>query len=116
MYPEKTLDEVKLDNDADGYHFGLYLDHRLTSIVSLFKDGDTMQLRKFATLHNAQGKGYGSQLLEYVISFCRQNHTRRIWCNARTNAAGFYSRYGFSKTNETYSKDGHDFVIMEVYL
>lgn len=116
MYPEKTLNEVKLENDDEGYHFGLYDEGELTSVVSLFKTGSNMQLRKFATLQKWQKLGYGSRLLEHCINFCRQNGVTKIWCNARTTAIAFYKKHNFIETETTYFKDGHDFVIMELSL
>lgn len=116
MYPEKTLDEVKLENDFKGYHFGLYDQGKLTSIVSLFRTGNSMQLRKFATLQQWQNLGYGSLVLEHCINFCRDNDIVKIWCNARTTATAFYKKYDFRETETTFFKDGHDFVIMELFL
>ena len=116
MYPDKPLNFVKLDQDHDGIHFGLYAGDQLTSVVSLFEDGETCQFRKLATLPEAQGKGYGSLLLAHIISYNRNNGIKKLYCNARTSASAFYAKYGFRQTNETWTKNGFDFVIMELAL
>ncbi|PTS94877.1 N-acetyltransferase [Pedobacter sp. HMWF019] len=116
MYPDMPYDSVKLDNDDDGIHFGLYADGQLSSVVSLFEQGDTYQFRKFATLPEAQGKGYGSQLLAHLIAFIKKTGAKKIWCNARVNAASFYAKFGFQKTDTTFFQNGFDFVIMELEL
>ncbi|MEJ5962516.1 GNAT family N-acetyltransferase [Pedobacter immunditicola] len=116
MYADKPFHFVKLDNDHDGIHFGLYADDQLTSVVSLFEEGDTCQFRKFATLPASQGKGFGGLLLEHIISYNRKNGIKKLYCNARVGAAAFYSKYGFLQTNKTWSKNGFDFVIMELAL
>jgi len=116
MYPHLPFDAIKLPADPDGIHFGLYAADWLSSVVSLFNDGDDYQFRKFATLEKHQGKGYGSLLLAYVIAFVRQEGGKRIWCNARTSATGFYEKFGFQSKDEYFSEQGVDFVIMELHL
>ena len=116
MYPHLPFDAIKLPADPDGIHFGLYAADWLSSVVSLFNDGDDYQFRKFATLEKHQGKGYGSLLLDYVIAFVRQEGGKRIWCNARTSATGFYEKFGFQSKDEYFSEQGVDFVIMELHL
>lgn len=116
MYPDKALNFVKLEQDDDGTHFGLYAGDQLTSVVSLFEDGDTCQFRKFATLPEYQGKGYGGLLLAHIISYNRKNGIKKLYCNARVSASAFYAKYGFRQTNKTWTKNGFDFVIMELAL
>ena len=116
MYPDKPFDFVKLDNDLDGIHFGLYAGDQLTSVVSLFEEGDTCQFRKFATLPGSQGKGYGGLLLAHIINYNRKNGIKKLYCNARVGAVLFYSKYGFRQTDKTWTKNGFDFVIMELAL
>ena len=113
MYPDHPFDTVKLENDFDGIHFGIYEYHELIGVVSLFIKGQIGQFRKLAILPDAQGKGFGKQLMHYLIEFCEIQHLSKIWCNARTNAKEFYFKLGFTETNNTYSADGFDFVIME---
>lgn len=116
MYPDHPFDFVKLDNDFDGIHFGIYEDHELIGVVSLFITGQTGQFRKLAILPEAQGKGFGLQLMRYLIDFCETQNLKKLWCNARTNAKEFYFKLGFEATNQTYTADGFDFVIMEKSL
>jgi GNAT superfamily N-acetyltransferase len=116
MYPEQEFDDVRIPNDADGEHFGLFEDDQLISVVSYFHDGDKGQFRKFATLEEQQGKGYGRQLLEFLIAHAKAAGAKRLWCNARKSALGFYSKYGFLETGRTFHQDGHDFAIIERML
>jgi N-acetylglutamate synthase-like GNAT family acetyltransferase len=116
MYPDQPLDFVKLANDFDGVHFGIYLNHELTGVVSLFTQGDVGQFRKLAVLPTAQHQGLGKQLMEYLIDFCKVQKLTKLWCNARINAKEFYTKFGFHETDKTYTADGFDFVIMEKKL
>jgi len=113
MYPELPFDAVKLPDDFDGLHFGLYADHKLTGVVSLFHEGDIYQFRKLAILAGAQKLGYGSQLMDYILDFCKIQKASKLWCNARVNAKEFYYKFGFLETDQTFFKDGFDFVVME---
>lgn len=116
MYPDQPFDIVKLKDDFDGIHFGLYADHKLNGVVSLFYEGEIYQFRKLAVLPAAQKLGYGSQLMNYMIDFCKIQKATKLWCNARVQAKEFYFKFGFHETNKIFSKDGNDFVIMELIL
>jgi hypothetical protein len=45
MWPDYPLDFVKIKNDEDGIHFGLWLDTELVSVISLFIEGQEAQFR-----------------------------------------------------------------------
>jgi len=116
MYPEHPLDFVKLTNDFEGIHFGIYVDYELTGVVSLFTQVDVGQFRKLAVLPEAQHQGLGTQLMEYLIDFCKVQKLTKLWCNARVNAKEFYTKFGFHETDRTYTAEGVDFVIMELII
>ncbi|NVJ48675.1 MAG: GNAT family N-acetyltransferase, partial [Cytophagia bacterium] len=85
LWPHQTLDYVKIANDDEGLHFGYFVDGKLVSIISGFLNPSSKdaQFRKFATLHEYQGKGYGSQLLSHLMDELISLGSTRIWCNAR---------------------------------
>ena len=113
LYPDQEFAKAILDQDDEGMHFGLFYENKLISVVSIFRKENEIQLRKFATLEPYQNKGFGTELLKYLIELLRLDNCGKIWCNARKNASGFYTKFGFIETDETYHKDGYDFVIME---
>ncbi len=113
MYPQMEFDSIKLKEDEQGTHLALFGGNKLISVISLFRTGDDLQFRKFATLAEYQGKGYGSALLNYVIDTAKMESVTRLWCNARTSAASFYAKFGFQVTAHSFVKHGYDFVIME---
>ena len=116
MDPNWSIQEVKLANDFEGIHFGLFDNNVLISVVSTFITEESMQFRKFATLESEQGKGYGSLLFTHIIQFAKDEYCKRMWCNARCNASAFYAKFGFTETKRKFHQDGHDFLIMEIYL
>ncbi|WP_207952169.1 GNAT family N-acetyltransferase [Paenibacillus turpanensis] len=113
MWPDRELDYVKLADDDQGTHFGLFENELLVSVVSLFIQGEEAQFRKFATLTSQQGKGYGSKLLKHVLDEAMHSGVKRIFCNARIEKASFYEKFGLRKTDHTFTKGGKDYVVME---
>jgi GNAT superfamily N-acetyltransferase len=116
MWPNKSIDYVKLPNDSKGKHFGLFLNDNLISVVSLFIENNEAQFRKFATLTEYQGKGYGSELLKEIIIIARTNNVDRLWCNARADKISYYEKFGMNSTDDKFEKGGLDFVILEKLL
>ncbi|MBT1705302.1 GNAT family N-acetyltransferase [Chryseosolibacter indicus] len=116
MWPDKPIDFVKLEDDFEGFHYGLYKDHVLTSVISCFEKGDELQFRKFATLKEYQGQGLGTYLLNYILDDAIKRGFKRIWCNARADKKGFYEKFGLADTSKAFSKEGVTFTIMELIV
>lgn len=116
MWPDKPLNFVKVPEDEQGLHYGLFSENKLVSVISIFTNGKEAQFRKFATLSQEQGKGYGSFLLRYIISELANKSIDRIWCNARVEKIDFYMKFGMKSTPQTFHKSGIDYVIMEKIL
>lgn len=113
MWPHKPIEYVKLPNDEIGEHFGLFLEDKLISIISLFiKDGEA-QFRKFATLSEFQGSGYGTLLLKQIMDIAQNYGVSKIWCNARVEKSDFYKKFGLSITNQKFQRGEVEYVIME---
>jgi len=113
MYPDYTIEQVKLLDDADGRHFGLFVADELTVVVSLFTKDDALQFRKLATLTAQQGKGYGRQMMAFILDLASAEKLETVWCNARLSAAKFYKQFGFEVFGERWQQDGHQFAIMK---
>jgi phosphoribosylformimino-5-aminoimidazole carboxamide ribotide isomerase len=116
MYPNLGVEEVKLEGDELGRHPGIYVADKPVSVISVFVDQDVMQFRKFATLNDLQGKGYGTELLQYVMKMAEELGCRKVWCNARATAIRFYERFGMQQVGDTWYKHGIAFIKMEKSL
>jgi len=117
MWPNMPFEFVKLPEDADGTHFGLFVHRQLVSIVSLFQTGPGVaQFRKFATQVGEQGKGYGTKLLSHLIEFVQEEGFHTLWCNARVDKTDFYKKFEMFETQETYTKQNIKFVILKKVL
>lgn len=116
MYPSKEITDMELPEDWDGVHFGLYYQYELTGVVSLFTNGDVAQFRKMAVLPSDQGKGFGKQLLIYLIEYCKTQGIKNLWCNARISATDFYKKLGFKTLGEPYERNQIPYIKMELIL
>ncbi|NBP67118.1 MAG: GNAT family N-acetyltransferase [Cytophagia bacterium] len=114
MWPQKPIEFVKIKGDESALHYGLYIDNRLTSVVSCFEIDNEIQFRKFATLSDKQNNGFGTTLLNYIIRESRSKGIKKLWCNSRMNKAKYYEKFGLVKTDTVYLKDGIEFIIMEL--
>lgn len=116
MWPDEPLDYVKLPNDDTAIHYGLFIESNLVSVVSLFTTNNEGQFRKLATEISEQGKGYGSQLLSYLMEEVKHQNIHKVWCNARTGKTSFYHKFGLKETAHSFVKNGQSYVVMEKTL
>ena len=116
MWPNKPISYVSLVNDVKGKHFGLFVSGEITSTISLFVSNNEAQFRKFATLVEFQGFGYGSLLLKEIIKLTNEEGVKKLWCNARVEKSKFYEKFDLKATNRKFKKDGVEYVIMELLL
>lgn len=95
------------DEAETSIHLGAFAeDGRLVGVATLHyvplldrPDFDSAyQLRGMATVPEVRGQGAGRALVEACIVAAREAGAQWVWCNARTPAAGFYSRHGFKTT------------------
>lgn len=116
MWPNKPINYIKLDNDSQGKHYGLFIANKLIAVISIFIDNDKTQFRKFAVLKEYQGMGHGTALFNFVFKKIALQNIVIIWCNARKNKTNFYKRFGMEETKEEFFKGGIEYVIMEKKL
>ena len=113
MWPNEPFAYIQLPTDKSGFHLGLWVKDELVSVISLFITQGSGQFRKFATLEQVQGKGYGSQLLKTLLEIAITKGVSKIWCNARVEKANFYTKFGLMMTEKRFYKKGLEYVIME---
>ncbi|HWR42390.1 GNAT family N-acetyltransferase [Sporomusa sp.] len=112
MWPDKEIAYVKLPDDPMGTHYGLFEDGQLISVVSAFANKQEIQFRKFATVSNKQGQGYGTKLLRFIIAAAKAGGAKAIWCNARKDKAAFYRKFGFEERPIQFKRDDIAYVVM----
>ena len=102
------------DEDPGTAHFGAFAGDRLVGIVSLYRelrpgagdDGAAWRLRRMATATEARGRGHGHALLAACIGHVADEGGGELWCNARSQAAGFYRAAGFEVVGDEFQIEG----------
>ena len=78
MYSDKDPGFVKLEDDEEGVHFGLFEDNKLISVGSWFRRNEfEAQFRKLATVEQYRNSGFGTLLLNYIIDFSKTENIKR---------------------------------------
>jgi len=103
----KAFDQCVFDGDLayDTFHLGFLYDGEIKSIATFMRndffpeEGEGYQLRGMATHPDEGGKGYGAALVNFAMEYLKEYNTDYLWCNARSTAASFYKKLGF--TNES---------------
>lgn len=105
LWPDKSADFCRVDGDDDATHLGRFARGRLVSVLSLFDEGETLQLRKFATLPHHQGQGHGSALMIAALDIARVQG-KQIRLHARETAIPFYTRFKMVQRSAPFHKYG----------
>ena len=108
------LEQCRFDGDdnPESFHLGFFDGEVLVSIASFHPQGygefagKAYQLRGMATLHSHQGKGLGTQLINFAIVYLRGQKVNYVWCNARQIAVNFYSNVGFEVVSKEFDIPG----------
>lgn len=116
LWPSKTLAFCKVEGDEDALHYGIRKENKLVSVASIYINGNSARLRKFATLLEFQGQGMGSFLIEHILNTLKEKKIKTFWCDARVESAGFYSKLGMKTKGEQFYKTELPYIIMEKNL
>ncbi|WP_018619719.1 GNAT family N-acetyltransferase [Spirosoma luteum] len=109
LWPDKSPEYVKVENDAEGYHAGAFWQDELIAVISLFvaygaANPGRARFRKFAVHPDYQGQGIGTALLNHVMAEAKRLGAVSLWCDARLDAADFYRRFGMEAVSEVFYK------------
>jgi GNAT superfamily N-acetyltransferase len=112
LRPHQTVAEQVYagDDAADAGHFAAYLEDAVVGVASITPEphphdprpGD-WRIRGMATVPEARQLGAGAGLLTACLAHARARGARRVWCNARSGARGFYEREGFVAEGEEFA-------------
>lgn len=108
------LDECRFTNDDDpkSFHLGYFAVEELATVASFHPQsygsfaGTGYQLRGMATLPPYQGKGMGTQLVNFAMVYLKGQGINYIWCNARKVAVNFYASLGFEVVSDEFDVPG----------
>ena len=116
LWPNKTMDECRVEDDENGEHFGVFVEGELVCVASIFIKGKEARLRKFATLEQYQRQGIGHSLLNHIMVFLEQHAVDLFWCDARENAMSLYKKFAMEPQGGRFFKGDIPYRKMSVTL
>ncbi|WP_462409173.1 N-acetyltransferase [Neobacillus sp. Marseille-QA0830] len=107
----EDLEANIVDNDSESPFYGIYFGDKLVARMSLYQidakfdryfypPQNYMELWKLEVLPEYQGRGYGSQLVDFAKSFGFPIKT-----NPRMQSRDFWGKMGFSSVNYDMERD-----------
>lgn len=101
------------DDGPDTLHVGGFLDGALVAVASVYRESRPedgrqrgFRLRGMAVEPAHHGRGFGALLVDACAAHARSLGGEELWCNARTSAAGFYTRQGFDTEGPPFEIEG----------
>ncbi len=107
LRPHQRLDEMIYDGDTlpSTLHLGAFRQGDPTQVLGIVTlsnapmpggpaEGD-VRLRGMAVDPSVQGLGVGRLLVQRSLVAAADRGAKRMWCNARVTAMGFYQKLGF---------------------
>lgn len=95
--------EVTKDENACIHAMVLAVSGEITGVARLqFNSPTTAQIRFVAVANEAQGKGVGKMLMDYLESIAKEEGATEVILDARDNAVPFYTKLNYQITEKTY--------------
>ena len=82
----------------------------LTARIRYFSD--FAKLERLAVRPQYRGKGFGHQLLQFMLMIGQQKGFRKFYLHAQKRLQSFYELYGFQKIGNQFGFSDHDYVEM----
>ena len=70
------------------------------------------KLERIAILTKYQQKGYGAQLMNYLITYCRERQVKEISLHSQTYIVDFYKKFGFNTRGTPFFEAGIEHIDM----
>ncbi|MCA9548166.1 MAG: GNAT family N-acetyltransferase [Myxococcales bacterium] len=108
LRPHQRPEDVGMpgDDDPQALHAGVFVNNALVAVGSVFPDAEApdaaWRVRGMATDPAWQGQGAGRRVLDALLAHAWASGGARVWCNARTTAAGFYLRAGLVQVGDVF--------------
>ena len=108
--------ETEFDGkDLYSLHALVYSDGTPVATARLwFHDGETLRVGRVAVVKEMRGKGIGDLLLRLMLYQVQNIDCPKLIVHARTDAEGFYKKYGFKPVGEVFEEDGSPHICMEL--
>jgi len=111
---QHVSEDLEFDGlDDDAVHFIMYSHKKPIGCARLRIYEDTVKLERVAVLKEYRGNGCGTQIMEYLFTYCRQKNLHHLTLHSQTYVSGFYEKLGFIKKGNTFFEAGLEHIAME---
>ena len=112
-----SYDPVELAGEKESFHLALREGNELVACLVLKPlDERCIKMRQLAVRQNAQGKGFGRELVNYAESFLKGRGYEEIVLHARETARGFYEKLGYEVEGDPFIEVGLPHLFMRKQL
>jgi predicted GNAT family N-acyltransferase len=106
--------ELELDRlDSEAEHVIAYLDNEPIGCARI-RINKYAKLERIAIIKNYRGRGFGRQLTNFLIDYCRKKKVDEIYIHSRADTSGFYQKNGFNMRGESFYEAGVEHI--EMYM
>lgn len=111
---------VPLDLELDGLdsvskHLIAYSDEEPVGCARL-RINERARLERVAVLKQCRHRGFGKQIVNYVLDYCKNNNIYEIYLHSRIDTAGFYKKLGFKTRGKNFFEAGIEHIEMFLKL
>ena len=76
--------------------------------------GKKAKLERIALLKKYRGKGFGKNIVNYLIKYCKKKNIKGIYMNSQYYLMNYYKKFGFKTRGKTFMEAGIKHI--EMYL
>lgn len=99
--------EMEIDEeDEKATHIIVLLGEKPVGCARIVMEGNRARLGRIAILDECRGKGYGKDLVKFLIKFCLDKKVKEIYMHAQYYLNKFYSELGFVDRGEIFDEAG----------
>ena len=112
---EQNVDpDVEYEYEEESVHYLLLDNGNPVSTARWRLTPEGIKLERFATMPDERGKGYGTRLLRTILTDVLSDK-KKIYLHSQVISTGFYEKYGFVKTGQSFTEAGLEHFMM-IYL
>ncbi|MCK5847033.1 MAG: GNAT family N-acetyltransferase [Bacteroidales bacterium] len=102
---QKVPAEIEWEYEDECTHFLIYYKRKPVGTARYFIKGDNIKFERFAFLKEMRGKGYGRDMMRYMLTDVKLMQ-KNIILNSQEYAVGFYKLSGFIVCGEKFMEGG----------
>ncbi|BFM16225.1 GNAT family N-acetyltransferase [Maricurvus nonylphenolicus] len=103
---QKVPESDELDNqDQHATHF-IGIDPTTNTVTACARLLNSGQIGRVAVKKEFRHRGYGQQLMDYIIEYATQNNYPTLFLHAQVQTQAFYRKLGFSPVGDTFMDAG----------